>query len=111
DTRFWAPRNASSVEEGVGVESSATDVGGLIGCCRRERIDFVVVGREAPLVLGLVETLEAEGIPAFARDPASLRSKAYAKDLCGRARMPSAAYGRFHVCSNRRRSHRRPRHR
>ena len=62
---------------------------GLVGFCRRERIDFVVVGPEAPLVLGLVDALEAEGIPAFgpSASAAALEgSKAFAKDFCLRAR-------------------------
>jgi len=85
-------------EEAECVPVGATDIAGLIGLCRRERIDFVVVGPEAPLVLGLVDALEAEGIPAFGPNAAAAvleGSKAYTKDLCARAGIPAAASRRF----------------
>src|SRR5205085_8329905 len=62
---FCAPGNAGIAEEAECVAIGATDIGGLVRFCRDERIDFVVVGPEAPLVQGLVDTLEAEGIGAF----------------------------------------------
>jgi phosphoribosylamine--glycine ligase len=98
DALFCAPGNAGIAEEAECVAIRATDVAGLVGLCRRERIDFVVVGPEAPLVLGLVDALEAEGIPAFGPNAAAAAlegSKAYAKDFCLRAGIPTAAYRRF----------------
>src|SRR5262245_29476387 len=99
DALYCAPGNAGIAEEAECVPIRATDTAGLVGFCHRERIDFVVVGPEAPLVLGLVDALEAEGIPAFgpSAGAAALEgSKAYAKDLCARAGIPTAAYRRFH---------------
>jgi len=98
DALYCAPGNAGIAEEAECVAIGATDVAGLVGFCRRERIDFVVVGPEAPLVLGLVDALEHEGIPAFGPSAAAASlegSKAYAKDLCMRAQIPTAAYRRF----------------
>src|SRR6266850_6439875 len=98
DTLYCAPGNAGIAEEAECVPIRATDIAGLVGFCRRERIDFVIVGPEAPLVLGLVDALEAEGIPAFgpSAGAAALEgSKAYAKDLCRRAGIPTAAHRRF----------------
>jgi phosphoribosylamine--glycine ligase len=98
DALYCAPGNAGIAEEAECVAIRATDVTGLVGWCRRERIDFVVVGPEAPLVLGLVDALESEGIPAFGPNAAAAElegSKAYAKDLCMRAGIPTAAYRRF----------------
>src|ERR1700746_2247896 len=98
DALYCAPGNAGIAEEAECVSIRATDIAGLIGCCKRERIDFAVVGPEAPLVLGLVDALEAEGIPAFGPSAAAAAlegSKAFAKDLCARARIPTAAYQRF----------------
>jgi phosphoribosylamine---glycine ligase len=98
DTLYCAPGNAGIAEEAECVAIRATDIAGVVGFCRRERVDFVVVGPEAPLVLGLVDALEAEGIPAFgpSAEAAALEgSKAYAKDLCVRAGIPTAAHRRF----------------
>jgi phosphoribosylamine---glycine ligase len=98
DTLFCAPGNAGIAEEAECLAIGATDIGRLVEFCRRERIDFVVVGPEAPLVLGLVDALEAEGIAAFGPSAAAAAlegSKGFAKDLCARAQIPTAAYRRF----------------
>src|SRR5207237_10632795 len=65
DRLFCAPGNAGIAEEAECIAIGATDIKGLVRFCRGERIDFVVVGPEAPLVLGLVDALEAEGVDAF----------------------------------------------
>lgn len=98
DALFCAPGNAGIAEEAECVSVAATDIAGLIGFCRRERIDFVIVGPEAPLVRGLVDALEAEGVAAFGPTAAAAAlegSKGFAKDLCARAQIPTAAYRRF----------------
>jgi len=98
DRLFCAPGNAGIAEEAECVALAATDAAGLIGFCRREHIDFVIVGPEAPLVRGLVDALEAEGIAAFGPSAAAAAlegSKGFAKDLCVRAQIPTAAHRRF----------------
>ena len=98
DALYCTPGNAGIAEEAECIAIRATDIAGLVGFCRRERIDFVVVGPEAPLVLGLVDALEAEGIPAFGPTAAAAAlegSKAFAKDLCLRMQIPTAAHRRF----------------
>src|SRR5215510_2833336 len=98
DKLFCAPGNAGIAEEAECVPVAATDIRGLVEFCRRERIEFVVVGPEAPLVLGLVDALEAKGIAAFGPSAAAAAlegSKAFTKDLCMRAQIPTAAYRRF----------------
>ena len=98
DTLFCAPGNAGIAEEAICIAIAASDTKGSVEFCRRERIDFVVVGPEAPLVLGLVDALEAEGVPAFGPSATAAvleGSKGFAKDLCDRAQIPTAAYQRF----------------
>src|SRR5579862_9715561 len=64
DRLFAAPGNAGIAGEAECVPIAADDVGGLVAFAKEQRIEFVVVGPEAPLVLGLVDSLEAAGIPA-----------------------------------------------
>jgi len=95
---FCAPGNAGIAQEAECVAVAADDVTGLVELARRERIGFVVVGPEAPLVLGLVDRLAEAGIKAFGprADAAVLEgSKAFMKDLCAKYGIPTAAYGRF----------------
>jgi phosphoribosylamine---glycine ligase len=98
DGVFCAPGNTGIAEEAECIAIAATDIAGLVEFCHRERIDFVVVGPEAPLVLGLVDALEAEGIAAFGPTAAAAAlegSKAFAKELCARAQIPTAAHRQF----------------
>jgi phosphoribosylamine--glycine ligase len=62
---FCAPGNAGLAQEATCVPVDPMDFDGLVALCRRERLDFVVVGPEAPLAAGLVDRLEAEGVKAF----------------------------------------------
>ncbi len=98
DKLFCAPGNAGIRQEAECVAIAADDVDGLVAFSRDNNIDLVVVGPEAPLVLGLVDRLEAEDIRAFGprANAAMLEgSKGFMKDLCARHDIPSAAYGRF----------------
>jgi len=98
DALYCAPGNPGIAEEATCVPVAATDLDGILVLCRRERIDFVVVGPEAPLVAGLVDRLEAAGIRAFGPTAAAAAlegSKGFTKDLCARYGVPTAAYGRF----------------
>ncbi|HEV7996364.1 MAG TPA: phosphoribosylamine--glycine ligase [Stellaceae bacterium] len=98
DRLYCAPGNAGIAEEALCVPIRTTDIAGLVGFCRRERIDFVVIGPEAPLALGLVDALAAEGVPAFGPSAVAAAleaSKSFAKDLCARAGVPTAPYRCF----------------
>jgi phosphoribosylamine--glycine ligase len=98
DKLFCAPGNAGIAEEAECVPIAATDGTAIVEFCRREAIDFVVVGPEAPLVLGLVDALEEAGIAAFGPSSAAARlegSKGFMKDFAARHGIPTAAYARF----------------
>ncbi|HEY8016703.1 MAG TPA: phosphoribosylamine--glycine ligase [Dongiaceae bacterium] len=95
---FCAPGNAGIAEEAECVAIAADDIGGLVAFAVEQKIDFVVVGPEAPLVLGLVDRLAVAGIKAFGPSAAGAAlegSKGFMKDLCAKHGIPTAAYGRF----------------
>jgi phosphoribosylamine--glycine ligase len=98
DTLYAAPGNPGIAELGTCVPIGALEFDRLIAFIKAEHIDFVVVGPEAPLVAGLVDRLEAAGIPAFgptARAAALEGSKGFTKDLCAKYGIPTATYRRF----------------
>jgi phosphoribosylamine--glycine ligase len=90
-----APGNAGIAEEARCLEVGAEQVDALVAAASDEAVDLVVVGPEAPLVAGLVDTLEKEGIPAFGPSGEAARiegSKLHAKELMREAGVPTAAH-------------------
>jgi phosphoribosylamine--glycine ligase len=80
DELIVAPGNAGIAEIARTAPVAAGDVDGLVALAKTEPVDFVVVGPEQPLVLGLVDRLEAAGIAAFGPSLAAARlegSKAF----------------------------------
>jgi phosphoribosylamine--glycine ligase len=70
----------------------------VIAIVRERRADFVVVAPDDPLALGLVDRIEAAGIAAFGPTRAAAQiesSKAFAKDIMRRYRIPMGAAERF----------------
>jgi phosphoribosylamine--glycine ligase len=98
DALFCAPGNAGIAALATCIDIPADAVERLVAFAQEERIDFVVVGPEAPLVLGLVDALEAAGVKAFGPSAAAAQlegSKGFMKDLCARHTIPTAPYARF----------------
>ena len=95
---YCAPGNAGIAAEAECVPIGAAEIDKLVGFAAAQKIDFVVVGPEQPLSLGLVDKLEAAGIAAFGPSAAASAleaSKGFTKDLCARANIPTARYKRF----------------
>lgn len=95
---YCAPGNAGIAElaECVAVDTGKHEA--VIGFCRDNGIDFVVIGPEAPLVAGLGDALAAAGIKHFGPSAAAAQlegSKGFTKDLCAEFKIPTAAYARF----------------
>jgi phosphoribosylamine--glycine ligase len=98
DRLYCAPGNAGIAQEAECVAIDITDHAAVIAFCRTSKIDFVVVGPEAPLVAGIVDDLEAAGIKAFGPTRAAAQlegSKGFTKDICRANHIPTAAYERF----------------
>ncbi len=85
---YCVPGNAGTNELATNFpEISETDAAALINVCRRERIDLVFVGGEAPLAAGVVDALQEAGIPAVGATAAAAQleaSKTISKDFMRR---------------------------
>ncbi len=95
---YAAPGNPGIAEVAKIVALDPSNVQAVVDFCQARDIGLVVVGPEAPLVAGVVDTLEGAGIKAFGprRAAAQLESsKSFAKDLCRRVGIQTAAYARF----------------
>ncbi|MAF65843.1 MAG: phosphoribosylamine--glycine ligase [Planctomycetes bacterium] len=93
-----APGNAGTAGVARNVTVAADDVAGLVRLAREEDVDLVVVGPEDPLCKGLADELAEAGIDTFGptRRGAQLEgSKAFAKDLLDRYRIPTATWRQF----------------
>ena len=74
------------------------DIDGLVALAREQAVDWVFVGPEIPLALGLVDRLTEAGVPALGPTQAAARlesSKAFSKDLMARHGIPTAGYQVF----------------
>lgn len=95
---YCAPGNGGIGNVATCVELDGEDGAAVIGFCQDNDIGLVVVGPEAPLVLGLVDALTEAGIKAFGPTAKAAQlegSKGFTKDLCAKYNIPTAAYGRF----------------
>ena len=97
---FVAPGNAgTAIEDKLeNVAISATDIPALLTFAQTEGITLTIVGPEAPLVDGVVDTFRAQGLAIFGptKGAAQLEgSKAFSKDFFARHNIPTAAYQNF----------------
>jgi phosphoribosylamine--glycine ligase len=88
------PGNAGIADDARLIDTDGS-VGAVVDAAKAERVDLVVVGPEAPLVDGLVDALEAEGIAAFGPTAAAAQlegSKVHAKAVMAEAGVPTAGH-------------------
>lgn len=95
---FAAPGNGGIAKDAVCADIKATDVDAIVDFATKEKMDYVVVAPDDPLVLGMVDALAEKGIPAFGPRKLAARiegSKAFSKDLMKKYGIPTAEYEVF----------------
>ena len=95
---YVAPGNAGTEDIATNVAISVMDFDSLVDFAKKEKIDLTVVGMDDPLVGGIVDRFEAEGLRVFGprKNAAILEgSKAFSKDLMKKYGIPTAAYENF----------------
>ncbi len=95
---YCAPGNGGIAQVATCVPIKATDVDAMVTWAKEQAVDLVMVAPDDPLALGMVDALEAEGIPAFGpRKNAAIieASKAFSKELMKKYHIPTAKYETF----------------
>ena len=95
---YCAPGNAGIAEYAECVAIGAMEFEKLAAFAKEKEIDLTVVGMDDPLVGGIVDVFEAEGLRVFGPNKAAAileGSKAFSKDLMKKYNIPTAAYENF----------------
>ena len=97
---FVAPGNAGTALEAnlENINIKATDIAGLLNFAQEQQIDLTIVGPEAPLVIGIVDSFQKAGLKIFGPSKAAAQlegSKAFTKDFLARHNIPTAEYQNF----------------
>ena len=98
DKIYCAPGNAGIAQIAECVNIGAMEFEKLVAFAKEEGIDFTIIGMDDPLVGGVVDAFEAEGLRVFGprKNAAILEgSKAFSKDLMKKYNIPTAAYENF----------------
>ena len=98
DKIYCAPGNAGIEEYAECVSIGAMEFDKLVSFAKEKNIDLTIVGMDDPLVGGIVDAFEAEGLRVFGprKNAAILEgSKAFSKDLMKKYNIPTAAYENF----------------
>ncbi len=98
DKIYCAPGNGGIAQLAECVPIKATDIDGVVKFAKENQIDLVMVAPDDPLVMGMVDALEKEGIRAFGpRANAAIieGSKVFSKDLMKKYNIPTAGYEVF----------------
>lgn len=97
---FVAPGNAATAQEDKmqNVAIDVMDLEGLAAFAKEQSVDLTIVGPEAPLVAGVVNRFQAEGLKIFGPTEGAAQlegSKAFTKDFLARQKIPTAEYENF----------------
>ena len=95
---YVAPGNAGTEEIATNITISVTDFDSLVDFAKNEKIDLTVIGMDDPLVGGIVDRFEKNGLRVFGprKNAAILEgSKAFSKELMKKYGIPTADYENF----------------
>ena len=95
---YAAPGNPGIGQIATLVPINATSVGDLVAFASREKIDLTIVGPEAPLAVGIVDSFHKRKLKIFGPNKKAARietSKSFAKDLCWRHGIPVPRWETF----------------
>ena len=98
DELYIAPGNGGTAAVGENVLLDAEDPAAVADFARETGCGLVVIGPEAPLVVGVADAVRAVGIPCFGPGAEGAQvegSKKFSKELMERAGVPTAAYASF----------------
>ena len=98
DKIYCAPGNAGIGQIAECVSIGAMEFDKLVAFAKEKAIDFTIIGMDDPLVGGVVDAFEAEGLKVFGprKNAAILEgSKAFSKDLMKKYNIPTAGYENF----------------
>jgi len=98
DRVFVAPGNAGTAADAENVDIPANSIEQLLKFARQNNVQFTVVGPEGPLVGGLVDAFQQEGLRVFGPTAAAAElegSKVFCKKILRQADVPTADYRGF----------------
>ncbi len=99
---FCAPGNGGVGEVAEVVDIAANDIPSLLNFAKEMTIDLTVIGPEDPLCAGIVDAFQEAGLKVFGPNKAAAKiegSKAFARELCRRNRIPSPGFWVFEELS------------
>lgn len=92
----WSQADGSAPSANIALQ--AEDTAGLLAFVVENEIDLTVIGPEVPLALGIVDALQAAGLPVFGPTQSASQleaSKVFSKAFMRAHRIPTAEYGTF----------------
>lgn len=95
---YIAPGNGGTSQEGENISLDENDPAAVAAFAKDHDCGMVVIGPEAPLVVGVADAVREAGIPCFGPGAEGAQmegSKLFSKQLMERAGVPTAAYGSF----------------
>lgn len=95
---FWLPGNGGAYGYAECVNVSLRNLSEIVTFCKSSKIDFIVVGPEEPLTLGIVDELSNMGIKSFGPTKSASKlesSKVFTKLFCQKHNIPSANFWIF----------------